>query len=40
MEDSLPYAEAVAIECDRIIFVGDKNKAMQFKEAHPFNKKA
>ena len=34
MEDSLPYAEAVAIEGDRIIFVGDKNKAMQFKDTH------
>ena len=34
MEDSLAYAEAVAIEGDRIIFVGDKNKAMQFKDKH------
>ena len=34
MEDSLAYAEAVAIEGDRIIFVGDKNKAMQFKAKH------
>ena len=30
MEDSLPYAEAVAIKGDRIIFVGDKN----FKDKH------
>ena len=34
MEDSLPYAEAVAIKGDRIIFVGDKNKVMQFKDKH------
>ena len=34
MEDSSAYAEAVAIEGDRIIFVGDKNKAMQFKDKH------
>ena len=35
MEDSLAYAEAVAIEGDIIIFVGDKYKAMKFKDNVP-----